>query len=282
MTPGRVVLLTVAALTGFAANSLLCRAALEGGRIDPAGFTLVRLASGAVVLSTLARLTPRSPIREGSWKGAIALAAYAIAFSLAYVRLTTGTGALILFGFVQLTMMVSGLARGERPRALEWAGLLLALAGLAALVAPGVTAPDPLAALSMATGGIAWGAYTLLGRRATRPLLATAGNFARAVPLGAAAAGIAFASGALHATPTGFALAASSGALASGLGYSVWYAALPSLTTTRAAVVQLSVPVLAAMGGIAFLGESATARLGACGAVVIGGIALAILGRSTR
>ena len=279
----RTAILTIAALTGFAANSLLCRAALAHGTIDPIAFTLVRLASGAVLLAVLAVFTP-SPEgagrKSGSWTGALALFAYAILFSLAYVRLTTGTGALLLFGSVQATMLGVAIARGERPRAGEWAGLAVALAGLAALVAPGVTAPDPLAALSMALAGTAWGAYTLLGRVATRPLATTAGNFVRAAPLALALAiWAAFSTTTLRLTPSGVELAAASGLVASGLGYTLWYAALPSLTAARAALLQLSVPVIAAAAGVLFLDEPPTLRLAACSAAILGGIALAIAAR---
>jgi len=287
----RTAFLTIAALTGFAANSLLCRAALAETTIDPIAFTLVRLASGAALLAPLAFLTrtfaatPTLPggggkTSAGSWSGAIALFAYAILFSLAYVRLTTGTGALLLFGSVQATMLGVAIARGERPRAGEWAGLGVALAGIAALVAPGVTAPDPLAALAMIAAGAAWSAYTLLGRRETRPLAATAGNFARAAPLALAlAVWAAFATTTLRLTPSGVALAAASGLFASGVGYTLWYAALPSLTATRAALFQLSVPVIAAAGGVAFLREPPTLRLLVCSTAVLGGIAVAIASR---
>lgn len=280
----RTALLTAAALIGFAANSLLCRAALGAGTIDPIAFTFVRLVSGAALLAPLAAVTrPRTPQTAGSggsWSGALALFIYAVLFSLAYVRLTTGTGALLLFGSVQATMLGVAIARGERPRAGEWAGLAVALAGLAALVAPGVTAPDPLAALAMAAAGAAWGAYTLLGRGATRPLATTAGNFVRAAPLALGlAAWAAFSTTTLRLTPSGIELAAASGVVASGLGYTLWYAALPSLTAARAALLQLSVPVIAAAAGVIFLDETPTLRLAACSAAVLGGIAIAIAAR---
>lgn len=281
----RTALLTIAALIGFAANSIFCRAALGGGTIDPIAFTLVRLVSGAALLAPLALATrPRTlevPRMAGSWSGGIALFAYAILFSLAYVRLTAGTGALLLFGSVQATMLGVAMARGERPRVVEWAGLAVALSGLVALVAPGVTAPDPLAALAMALAGIGWGSYTLLGRRETRPLPATAGNFVLSAPLALAlAAWAAFSTTTLRLTPSGVALAAASGVLASGLGYTLWYAALPSLTATRAALLQLSVPVIAAVGGVVFLDETPTLRMVACSTAVLGGIAVAITSRS--
>lgn len=280
---------TGAALVGFAANSLLCRAALGDGLIDPVSFTAVRLATGALSLVLVSRIgsgaaaLPLGSERAGSWTGAFWLFAYAIAFSLAYVHLTTGTGALLLFGAVQLTMIASALAAGERPRAIEWIGFLAAVAGLVVLVAPGVAAPDPLAAAMMAGAGVAWGAYSLRGRRATHPLRATSGNFVRSVPLIAAAAGIAWVvagGGAAHLSGAGLALAVASGALASGMGYALWYAVLPALTTTRAAMLQLSVPILAALGGALLLAEPPTLRLGLASLLVVGGLALAIQARA--
>jgi len=177
--------LTLAALTGFAANSLLCRMALREARIDASSFTLVRLASGAIVLALLARITanPRAPASSGSWRAGAALFAYAIAFSFAYLRLGASVGALVLFGVVQTTMIVGGLRAGERPRAQQWVGLAVAFAGLIALNLPGLSAPDPLGAGLMAIAGVAWGVYSLLGRGCANPLAATADNFMRSVPL---------------------------------------------------------------------------------------------------
>ena len=276
--PQAVAALSVLALTGFAANSLLCRAALRPHLVDAPTFTLVRLASGALVLGALllARGSrPRAVWREGSWKGALALFAYALAFSYAYLRLTAGTGALILFGAVQVTMMSRGLIRGERVRVRETLGLFAAATGLVVLCLPGLSAPDPLGALLMAFAGASWGAYSLMGRGAVRPLMATAANFARSLPF--AALGALASLPLAPASPRGLALAAASGSLASGLGYSIWYAALPSLTATRAAIVQLSVPVLAAVGGVLLLGETLTLRLVAAAVLVLGGIGLAVL-----
>ena len=277
----RTAALTAAALVGFAANSLLCRMALGPRRVDAATFTSIRIVSGAVTLFLLARLA--APPREaaataaGSWASAVALFAYAAAFSFAYLRIGAGVGAVLLFGAVQATMLAWGLRRGERPGRAEWVGLTAALAGLVALVRPGLSAPDPAGAVLMIAAGIAWGAYSLRGRGATRPLAATASNFARAVPLaGALSIGLL---GSAHADLRGALLAATSGALTSGVGYSLWYAALAGLTSTQAAVVQLSVPVLAAAGGVALLGEMLTPRLVACGGIILGGVALAVLGR---
>ena len=275
--PPRAALFAAAALTGFAANSLLCRTALRPGLIDAASFTAVRLASGALVLLLLAAPGLRAaPVRPGSWGSAAALFGYAIAFSYAYLRIGAGAGALLLFGSVQVTMLIAGWKGGERLAPRAALGLGLALLGLVMLVLPGLTAPDPFGAALMAAAGVAWGVYSLRGRGASRPLLETAGNFARSVPLLAL---LLPALPAAHASPRGLALAALSGALASGVGYSFWYAALPSLGALRAAVVQLSVPVLAAAGAALLLGEDVTARLVLCSAAILGGVALALLPR---
>lgn len=277
----RTAALTAAALVGFAANSLLCRMALGPRLVDAATFTWIRIVSGAVALFLLGRMTApagdKTAPATGSWASATALFAYAAAFSFAYLRIGAGIGALLLFGAVQATMLAWGLRRGERLRWPEWAGLTAAVAGLVALVRPGLSAPDPVGAVLMVVAGVAWGAYSLRGRGATRPLAATASNFARAVPL-ACALSIALL-GSAHADLRGALLAATSGALTSGVGYCLWYAALAGLTATQAAVVQLSVPVLAAAGGVALLGEMLTPRLAACGALILGGVALAVLGR---
>jgi drug/metabolite transporter (DMT)-like permease len=280
----RTLVLTAAALVCFAANSLLCRAALRPGLLDPASFTAVRLAAGAVALGLLARRGGRTHAGAGGWWSATALFAYAIFFSWAYLRLTAGMGALLLFGAVQVTMFVGGRAAGQRPRATDWLGLGLAAAGLLLLTAPSVAAPDRAGALAMLTAGAAWGLYTLRGRGEARPLLANAGNFLRTLP-GAAAALVAapvLLGGPLHATPAGLLLAAVSGAVTSGLGYAIWYAALAGLTPVRAGLVQLAVPVLAALGGVVLLGEQVSARLVASAVLVLGGIALALLARQRR
>lgn len=280
--------LTVAALCCFAGNSLLARAALRAGEIDAASYTLVRLAAGAVVLLALvqlrrARLASSAPAPAparspaGSWPSAAALFLYAGPFSFAYLELPTGTGALLLFGAVQLTMIGAGLVTGERPRALEWVGLLAALGGLGWLVLPGVAAPEPLSAALMLAAGSAWGWYSLRGRGAVDPLATTAHNFARAVPVATLCA-LPFLSQ-VRASPLGAGLAVASGALASGVGYSLWYAALPSLSRLRAALVQLAVPLIAAAGGVLLLGEALTPRLAIAALAILGGIALAVLGR---
>ncbi|HKS15961.1 MAG TPA: EamA family transporter [Planctomycetota bacterium] len=268
---------TVAALIGFAANSLLCRMALRPGLIDAASFTGIRLLSGAIVLSLLVR--SKGEARSGgSWVSAVALFAYAAAFSFAYLRIEAGAGALILFGSVQITMVGWGWFKGERPRVLEWVGLAVAFGGLAVLTIPGAGSPDLVGAGLMASAGVAWGAYSLRGRSASRALADTSGNFLRSVPLAAVLAVVA----ASHVSLQGALLAVASGAVASGIGYSLWYAALPGLTATRAAVVQLSVPVLAAAGGVALLGESPSMRLAGAGLAILGGVGLALLGRFHR
>ena len=276
----RIALLTLAALCAFAANSILCRLALGAGAIDAASYATVRLVSGAAFLAMLAAARPATGVRRGSWGSAAALFAYAVPFSFAYRTLSAGTGALLLFAAVQATMISAGIARGERPRPVGWVGLALALAGLAWLVRPGLAAPSPAGAALMALAGIAWGVYSLRGRRSTRPIADTAGNFARAALLAAAVSAAAFSS--FRATPRGFLLAALSGSLASGAGYAVWYAALPRLAATTAATVQLSVPVLAAAGGVLLLGERPTLRLAVASIAILGGVALAIAGREVR
>ena len=277
--PTRTLLLAAAALTGFAANSLLCRAALASRSIDAGSFTLVRLAAGAAALGVLSRARGQRGPAGTSLVPAAALFTYAIAFSYAYLRLTTGTGALILFGAVQLTMIAAGIKAGERPPFAAWLGLTLAAAGLLALTFPGLSAPDPLGATLMATAGIAWGLYSLRGRGAPDPLAMTARNFALGAPLAALVWVVAATKGNAHADLRGVALAVASGAIASGVGYSLWYAALRGLTTTRAAVVQLSVPVLAAASAVLFLGEPISPRLAWSGAAILGGIALVLRAR---
>jgi drug/metabolite transporter (DMT)-like permease len=275
----RIALLTVLSLIAFAANSLLCRTALRPHAIDPATFTGVRLVSGAVVLAVLVALRrSKSEGTEATFRSAAALFAYAIAFSLAYVALDTGTGALLLFGSVQLTMIAWAIRSGVRPSALEWIGFVGAFGGLVVLTLPSVTAPPPLAAASMVAAGVAWGIYTLRGRGMKDPLAATSGNFTRAIVFFPVLV-IPLVWRGAHVSPAGVLLAAASGAIASGLGYSLWYAALRGLTATRAALLQLSVPLLAAFGGVLVLGERATPRLVIAGGAIVGGIAVALVAR---
>jgi len=277
----RTVALTAAALCCFAGNSLLCRLALAPKAIDPATFTSVRMLSGALALTLLVRTTlPRGERKGGGWLAALVLVLYAVPFSFAYTRLGAGQGALLLFGTVQLTMIGWGFVTGERPRLLEWVGLAVALSGLVALTYPGLSAPDPAGAALMVVAGVAWGAYSIHGRSAGgQPPSANARNFVRALPFAALVSLVALPE--RNASPRGLLLAAASGALASGVGYSFWYSALESLTATRAAIVQLSVPVIAALGGVVLLGESLTPRLAATGAAILCGVALALLGRRT-
>jgi drug/metabolite transporter (DMT)-like permease len=269
----RNALLTAAAMMCFAANSLLCRMALRPGLIDAPSFMNVRFVSGAIVLWLLSRRLPR----EGTWRGAFWLACYAVMFSFAYLRLTAGTGALILFGVVQLTMTAWGLARGEQPSRLEWLGLALALGGLLALTLPGLTAPDPLGALLMAGAGVGWAFYSLHGRVAKNAVASNAGHFLRVLPFTLAVS--ALLAGTAHGEPRGFALALASGALASGVGYVIWYAALRGLNSTQAGIVQLSVPAIAASGGVVLLGESLSPRLLGAGSAILVGILIAKISR---
>jgi drug/metabolite transporter (DMT)-like permease len=268
-------LLTAIAMLAFAANSLFCRMALGAGIVDAASFTSVRIISGALMLGLL--ILPRWRSRchmPPDWRSIAALFGYMIFFSFAYLSLSAGTGALILFGAVQLTMFVVALRSGEHFSALSWAGLAFAFGGLTYLVSPGVTAPDPLGAAMMAVAGIAWGWYSLLGRSAVDPLASTAWNFIYSVPL-AAVASLLFLKD-FHITASGALLAAASGAVASGLGYFVWYAALRGLTAMRAATVQLSVPVIAAFGGAMLLDESVTLRLVLASIATLGGVAIVL------
>jgi len=270
---------TALAMLAFAANSLLCRIALQGGRIDPASFGAIRLASGAAVLLLCMRLRRGVPVRAGGdWPAAVMLFLYVACFSFAYLRLAGGSGALILFGAVQLTMFAAGLRGGERFAAGGWLGLALAVAGLVVLMLPGVGAPSLDAAALMALAGVAWGGYSLRGRGVPDPLAATGGNFVRATPLGIALCVLSWLawSARFHADAVGVALALASGAITSGLGYVVWYAVLRRLAALRAASVQLSVPLIAALGGVLLLDEAFTARLALAAAAILGGIALVL------
>jgi drug/metabolite transporter (DMT)-like permease len=265
-------------MLAFAANSLLCRAALRGGAIDAASFTAIRLAAGAAMLVAIVAVRRSSVRGEGSWPSMLALAGYAVAFSYAYLEIGAAAGALILFGSVQLTMIVGGLLRGERPSLQQAAGWLVAATGLVVINAPGLDPPPPRGAALMACAGVAWGIYSLRGAGVTRPLIATAANFARSVPIAVLLAAIAFATHA-HATAAGIALAAASGALASGIGYSLWYAAVPALGGTRAALVQLSVPVITALAAVTILGEPLRTNVVIGGAAIVGGLAVALARR---
>lgn len=278
----RLFTLTLIAMLAFAANSVLCRLALMQTGIDPASFTTVRLVSGALVLWIL--VVARSgggaagSIGKGSWPSALALLAYAAGFSFAYVELATGTGALLLFGAVQVTMIGHGLRAGERFEARQWLGLVLACAGLVGLLLPGVAMPPLGSALLMLAAGVAWGVYSLRGKGAGDPVRVTAGNFLRAAPIALVLAACLHRD--LAVDPAGIGLAVMSGGVASGIGYAVWYSVLPSLRATAAATVQLGVPVIAALGGTVLLAEPLTLRLLLAAIAVLGGIALVVLPRA--
>lgn len=277
-TRAETLALTVSALVAFAANSLLCRQALGRASIDAASFSTIRLISGSAALVLIALATGRGSVAgKGTWTSAALLFLYAVPFSFAYLSLGAGTGALILFGAVQATMLGAALASGERMSAAQWTGLVMALGGLVGLVLPGLSAPSPVGCALMATAGIAWGIYSLRGRGAADPLSATAGNFLRSVPLAVAVSVLA--SSRAHVSREGALLAVVSGSLTSGCGYVLWYAALAGLSAARAATVQLAVPVLAAIGGVVFLTEQVTLRLLLSATLILGGVALAVTRR---
>jgi drug/metabolite transporter (DMT)-like permease len=276
----RLAFLTTIALLSFTGNSVLSRLALTRTAIDAASFTSIRLVSGALLLALLIRVRAAQTQKPaGSWLSAGALFAYAAGFSLAYVHLSTGTGALLLFGAVQATMITVGLLRGERLTIVQTVGLLLACAGLIGLVLPGLSAPPLTSAMLMLGAGAAWGMYSLRGRGVADPTTETAGNFLRAIPM---AAGLSVAMSATRSIDTtGVIFAIVSGAITSGLGYVVWYAALRELRATTAATVQLSVPLLAAIVGATLLSERISARLLYAAIAILGGIALVLLRRQT-
>ncbi|MGX7001616.1 DMT family transporter [Caballeronia sp. KNU42] len=277
----QTTVLTSVAMLAFAANSLLCRLALLRGEIDPVSFAGIRLVSGAIMLAVIVRFRsePSAP-RHADWLAAAMLFAYVAFFSFAYLTLSAGTGALILFGAVQLTMFSVGLRSGEKFGSIAWLGLALAVSGLVYLVSPGIAAPPLVGAALMAIAGVAWGVYSLRGRAVADPLAATAGNFARAAPLALLMSAFFIASARAHANKAGVALAIASGALTSGIGYVIWYAALSKLSAMRAATVQLSVPLIAAFGGVAFLSEAITPRLAAASATILGGISMVLTSKS--
>ncbi|UIP28563.1 DMT family transporter [Photobacterium sp. TLY01] len=283
--PLKMFLLTCLAMLAFAANSLLNRVALSDTAIDPASFTLIRLLAGAVFLWFIHAYRPsgerlkRKASVGGNWLSAAALFIYAAGFSFAYLSLTAATGALLLFAAVQITMMAVALSRGERLNAMQILGFTLALTGLVILLLPGVSAPSWQGAVLMLVAGVAWGIYTLRGQGATDPLQTTAGNFVRAVPFALLCW---FVWGAAEPDAIGVWYAVLSGGLASGVGYAIWYSVLPSLSAMIAATVQLSVPVLAAVGGVLLLSESVTLRLLVASMAILGGIAIVIGARKTQ
>lgn len=268
-------------MIAFAANSVLARLALSATAIDPASYTLIRLASGAAALAVIASMgSNRSAPRGGNWSSAAALFGYAAAFSFAYLALPSGTGALVLFASVQITMIGWGLLRGDKPNAAEWRGLLAAFAAFVWLVSPGIEAPDITSSALMALAGVCWSVYSLRGRSAADPLQETAGNFLRAAPMALMLSLLAFSQ--FSVPPDGAALALISGAVTSGLGYALWYRALKGLSSVQGALVQLSVPAIAAAGGIVFLAEPLTLRFVLCSVIILGGIALAISSKARR
>jgi drug/metabolite transporter (DMT)-like permease len=275
MTYVRIIALTSIAMIAFAGNSLLCRLALKVTSIDAATFTSLRLISGALMLWLLVQIRHSKQKSKGNWWSALALFAYAAGFSFAYISLPAAAGALLLFGSVQATMISVGLWRGERFQKAQLVGLVLALTGLVGLLLPGISAPPLKGSLLMLAAGIAWGVYSLRGKGAGDPVQVSAGNFLRAVPLALVVSLLMF----NHTTvdSAGFFYALASGALASGIGYAIWYSALPFLKSTHAATVQLSVPVIAALGGVVFLDEHISLRLVLTSTAILGGIALVIL-----
>jgi len=281
----KLFVLTSISMLAFAANSVLCRMALAGEAIDAASFTAIRLASGALVLTILLLFRAefrgkgrRKILRAGSWPAAGWLCLYATGFSFSYLSVSTATGALILFGMVQLTMMIASILSGERPSVRVWAGYGLAVAGLVFLLLPGVNAPSLWGALLMAAAGVAWGMYSMLGRGATNPLAQTAGNFLLTLPI---VGGVLLLSvNQLHGNTDGIMLAMTSGGLASGLGYALWYYVVSRMSGATAATVQLSVPLLAAAGGVMLMQETITLRLALTSMMILGGIALVTLKRS--
>jgi drug/metabolite transporter (DMT)-like permease len=278
----RTAALTLLALIAFASNSLLTRLALEPPEIDAATFTSVRLGSGALMLAVLVRgrTGTWTPGRDHGASGPLALFAYAAPFSFAYLRIGAAVGALVLFGVVQLTMIAYGMFRGERPGGLTWLGLVLAIVGLATLTIPSATGPDPLGLALMAIAGVAWGIYSLIGRTTTDPLASNARNFLWSSPL-AIVVNVVLSSSVI-VSGRGIVLAVISGAVTSALGYAIWYRALPRLSVTQAAVAQLSVPVIAALGAAALLDERLSARFAISGAAVLIGVALALSARSSN
>ena len=277
----RILVLTALAMLAFAGNSLLCRMALRETGIDAASFTTIRLVSGAIVLWLIVRVRSGARSGGGNWPSAFALFAYAAGFSFAYLSLTAATGALLLFGAVQATMIAHGIWAGERLRGRQLAGLAVALGGMVGLLLPGLSAPPLAGALLMIGAGVAWGIYSLRGKGGGDPTRVTAGNFMRAAPIAAALSLATLDALSLDRAGVGYAIA--SGALASGVGYAIWYRVLPALKSTHAATVQLSVPVLAAVGGVVFLGEALSLRLVLASTAILGGVALVIAeGRGGR
>lgn len=274
MSYKRIIILTSLAMIAFAGNSLLCRVALKNTCIDAASFTTIRLLSGAIILWLVVHFRGGSQNGRGNWVSSFALFVYAAGFSFAYVNLPTATGALLLFGAVQATMIGYGLSVGERLLKWQIVGLMLAIGGIVALLLPGLSSPPLMDSVLMLGAGIAWGIYSVRGKGAGDPTRVTAGNFLRAAPIAVALSVLTFNTASLDSA--GLWCAVASGALASGIGYAIWYTVVPALNTTSASTVQLSVPVIAALGGIVFLAEPITLRLALASVAILGGIMLVI------
>lgn len=277
MSTVRLLIMTSIAMIAFAGNSLLCRVALTTTTIDAASFTTIRIVSGAVILYILILLTRRARFVGGNWLSAMALFGYAAGFSFAYLDLSAATGALLLFGAVQCTMIGYGLIKGERMSVTETLGVLIAVAGLVGLLLPGLSSPPILSAMMMLGAGVSWGIYSLRGLGVSDATLETTGNFVRAIPFALLVSMLSLPS--MQIDLAGAVYAVASGALASGLGYAIWYAVLPAMKATSAATVQLTVPALAAAGGVAFLSEAVTLRLWLASAAILGGVAIYIFNK---
>jgi len=280
-TPLRIFSLTALAMIAFAANSILARLALTGGDIGPWSFTAIRFISGAVCLALI--IGPMKTLRQGSWNAAFALLLYGIFFSYAYLLLSAGTGALILFAVVQITMIGGGLLAGERLRTLQWLGLALAMGGLVYLMLPSVAPPSPIGAIMMSLSGLGWGLYSLMGRGKGNPTALTAGNFLRAAIICAVITlPVLLILPETSIGPKGIGLALLSGIMTSGIGYVIWYMALKHLTATRAGIAQLTVPFIAAIGGMLFIAEPFTLRFFIAMCLTLLGVALATLSSNKK
>jgi len=280
-TPLRIFSLTALAMIAFAANSILARLALTGGDIGPWSFTAIRFISGAVCLALI--IGPMKTLRQGSWNAAFALLLYGIFFSYAYLLLSAGTGALILFAVVQITMIGGGLLAGERLRTLQWLGLALAMGGLVYLMLPSVAPPSPIGAIMMSLSGLGWGLYSLIGRGKGNPTALTAGNFLRAAIICAVITlPVLLILPETSIGPKGIGLALLSGIMTSGIGYVIWYMALKHLTATRAGIAQLTVPFIAAIGGMLFIAEPFTLRFFIAMCLTLLGVALATLSSNKK
>lgn len=275
--------LTALTLLAFASNSVLCRLALETGSIDPHSFTTLRLLGAILILVPLSYALNKGKSidwTQGSWRSGFALYAYAAAFSLAYISLSSGTGALILFGAVQITMLIAAHRHGERMQPAQWSGFALAIAGVIYLVSPGISAPSPMGALLMLISGVAWGCYSIAGRGVSLPAITTLGNFLRAAPFAILASACTWPQ--MLASPRGVILALTSGAITSGLGYVLWYMSLRKLSTNQASIAQLLVPLLATLGGVIFIAEPFGLRLAIASTMVVGGVACSSIRKPAR